>query len=171
MLDFAKFCPVLPKYSCSSSGNPKICQLFRDFSAPTFSSAFSPGRPRAPGLGWADFLPFPSCSSPSTASWGVSNLPRNIPAVANPFYSQGFIPACRMESRDRCRAEALGFGFILWQGFTTLGFGVDLGVFLSGKGFFFYGPRGLEGSTWWCGRWKKTVARGANAFCSPQFLL
>lgn len=84
VLDFAQFCPILPKSSRTSSGNPKLCQLFCDFSVPTFSSAFSPLRPRAPGLGWADFLPFPSCSS--TASCGASNLPQNIFAVANPFF-------------------------------------------------------------------------------------
>lgn len=117
VLDFAKFCQVFPgkilMQFLSSSGNPKLCQLFHDILEPTFSSAFSLGRPRAPGLGWADFLPFPSCSWSSPASCGVSNLPQNIFAVANQLFLRGFIPMCGMEPRDRCRAEALGFRFIL----------------------------------------------------------
>lgn len=93
MLGFAGFCQILPDFAgmlvqlLSCSGNPKLCQLFRDFSVATFSSAFSAGRPRAAGLGWADFLPFPSCSASSMASCGVSNLPRNIFAFANHLFS------------------------------------------------------------------------------------
>lgn len=76
----AGFCQILPGFAkiatqfLSSSGNPKLCQLFRDFLVLTFSSAFSPGRPRAPELGWADFLPFPFCFRSSMALCGVSNL-------------------------------------------------------------------------------------------------
>lgn len=165
VLDFTQFFPILPKSSCTSSGNPKLCQLFCDFSVPTFSSAFSPLRPRAPELGWADFLPFPSCSSSSTASCGVSNLPQNIFAVANPFFfSQGLIPACRMEPQDH--AEALGFRFILRAVLLLVW---NWGFFVLGKVFFCL--RGRGGGTWQCGRWEKTAACGANYFCSPQFLL
>lgn len=149
MLDFTQFFPILPKSSCTSSGNPKLCQLFCDFSVPTFSSAFSLLRPRAPELGWADFLPFPSCSSSSTASCGVSNLPQNIFAVANPFFfSQGLIPACRMEPQDH--AEALGFRFILRAVLLLVW---NWGFFVLGKVFFLsQGTRRKHMAMWEVGK-------------------
>lgn len=145
---FAGFCRVLPGRSCSSS-SPQETQSFVSSSAIFFfvlfffwgaisSSAFSPGQ------GWANFLPFPASS---TASCGVSNLPRDIFAVENRVFFAGIRCVWTLGSSP-CG------GFRVWvhplPGFAALAwvFGVDFGCFSCRKrGFFFFFPRGLGGST------------------------
>lgn len=84
----AGFCQILPGCSCSSSAAQET-QSFVSSSAifrwQLFLLLFLRADPEPQG--WADFLPFPSCSDSSTASCGVSNLPRNIFAVANHLFS------------------------------------------------------------------------------------
>lgn len=152
--------------SGGSSGNPKLCQLFRCAErvfGGEFLFCFLQAEPEP--CGRAGFLPFP----------GFSDLLRGGKRDAGQLCCHAGLSCCRGHCRGHRGVGGGGrgssdSGFSARPRLSRLSAGTasqGLGVSGSKMGLF---PRGWGGSAWQCWRWEKTAGWGSTALFSPRVL-